>query len=182
MYDYQKENKIAEFEIQVKEGIRKRILIEKTRDSSYWRDVGSIDSYYEASMELLDVDPLFNLYGQRWPIRTFQRSLPPTKCVLGGKTPDSLVSDGSIISGGTVWNSIVSPGVIVERDAVMEQSVIFDDVMIEPGARIKRAIVDKGNRIQAGTLIGYDHEADKRRGCTVSENGIVIVPKDANLG
>ena len=181
IYDYEQENKIEDFKVEVKDGVREKVLVDKTRDSSYWRDVGTIDSYYEASMDLVGVDPLFNLYGERWPIRTYQRPLPPSKCVLGGKTPQSIVCDGCIVSDGTVWNSILSPGVIVERDAVVEQSVIFDDVIIEPGVRIRRAIVDKQSRIRAGASIGYDHEADKRRGCTVSDNGIVVVPKGTDI-
>jgi len=181
VYDYEKENKIEDFEVKAKDGIREKILVDKTRDSSYWMDVGSIDSYYEASMDLVGVDPLFNLYGERWPLRTYQRPLPPSKCVLGGRTPESIVSDGCIISGGTVWSSILSPGVIVERDAVVEQSVIFDDVIIEPGARVRRAIVDKESRIRAGTSVGYDREVDKRRGCTISDNGIVVVPKGMDI-
>ena len=92
-----------------------------------------------------------------------------------------MVSDGCIISGANVWNSFLSPGVIVERDASVEQSVIFDNVMIEPAVRIKRAIVDKESRIRAGTTLGYDLEGDKRRGCTVSDKGIVVVPKGADL-
>ena len=181
VYDYEKESKIEDFKIEVKDGIREKVLVDKTRDSSYWKDVGTIDSYYEASMDLVGVDPIFNLYGERWPIRTYQRPLPPSKCVLGGKTPQSIVCDGCIVSDGTVWNSILSPGVIVERDAVVEQSVIFDDVIIEPGARIRRAIVDKESRIRAGVSIGYDREADKRRGCTISDNGIVVVPKGTDI-
>jgi glucose-1-phosphate adenylyltransferase len=133
-------------------------------------------------MDLVGVDPHFNLYGERWPLRTFQRPLPPSKCVLGGRTLESIVSDGCIISGGTVWNSILSPGVIVERDALVEQSIIFDDVIIEPYVRVRRAIIDKGARIQAGATIGLDREADRRRGLTISENGIVVVPKGADIG
>ena len=182
VYDYQKENRIADFRIEVKDGIREKVPEEKTRDSTYWRGVGTIDLYYEASMELLEVDPLFNLYGERWPLRTHCRTLAPTKCILGGRALESMVSDGCIISGGSVWRSILSPGVVVERDASVEESVIFDDVMIEPGARIKRAIIDKESRIRAGAAVGYDVEADKQRGCTVSEGGIVVVPKGADLG
>lgn len=181
VYDYEKENKIEDFKVEVKDGIREKILVDKTRDSSYWKDVGTIDSYYEASMDLVGVDPLFNLYGERWPIRTYQRPLPPSKCVFDGKTPQSIVCDGCIVSGGAVWSSILSPGVIVERDAVVEQSVIFDDVIIEPGARIRRAIVDKESRIRSGASIGYDRETDKRRGCTISDNGIVVVAKGADI-
>ena len=181
VYDYEQENKIEDFEVKVKDGIREKILVDKTRDSSYWRDVGSIDSYYEASMELVGVDPLFNLYGEKWPLRTYQRPLPPSKCILGGKISESIVCDGCIISGGTVRDSIVSPGVVVERDARVEQSVIFDDVIIEPGASIRRAIVDKESRIRVGASIGYDREADERRGCTISDNGIVVIPKGMDI-
>jgi glucose-1-phosphate adenylyltransferase len=177
VYDYEEENKIADLEVKVKDGVRERVLVDKVRDSSYWKDVGTIDSYYEESMELLSVDPLFNLYGERWPFRTYQRPLPPSKCILGGRVSESIMCDGCIISGGTVANSILSPGVVVERDAVVEQSIIFDDVIIEPRARLRRAIVDKGSRIRVGTSIGHDPEADRRRGCTISDNGVVVVPK-----
>ncbi len=182
VYDYENENMIEDFVIEVKEGKRNKVLLNRTRDSSYWRDVGNIDSYYEASMDLVGVDPIFNLYGERWPFRSYQKPRPPTKCVLGGSASDSLVCDGCIISGGTVWGSILSPGVVVERDALVEKSIIFDDVSIEPGARIRRAIVDKESRIQAGASIGYDHEADKRRGCTISESGVVVVPQGMTFG
>jgi len=177
VYDYENENRIEDFVVEVKEGKRNKVLVGRTRDSAYWKDVGDIDSYYEASMDLVGVDPLFNLYGERWPFRSCQKPRPPTKWVLGGRTLDSIVSDGCIISGGTVWGSILSPGVVVERDALLERSIVFDDVSIEPGARVRRAIIDKESRIQAGASIGYDHEADKRRGCTISESGIVVVPK-----
>jgi len=177
VYDYENENRIEDFVIEVKEGKRNKVLVNRTRDSSYWRDVGDIDSYYEASMDLVGVDPLFNLYGEKWPFRSYQKSRPPTTSVLGGRIPDSLVSDGCIISGGGVGGSILSPGVVVERDALVERSIIFDDVNVEPGSRVRRAIVDKESRIQAGASIGYDHEADKRRGCTISESGVVVVPK-----
>jgi glucose-1-phosphate adenylyltransferase len=181
VYDYEKENKIEDFKVEVKDGIREKVLVNKTRDSSYWKDVGTIGSYYEASMDLVGVDPVFNLYGERWPLRTYQRALPPSKCILGGAIPESIVCDGCIISGGRTWRSILSPGVIVERNASVEESVIFDDVIIEPGARIRRAIVDKEVRIRAGTSVGYDREADQRRGCTISDNGIVVVPKGADI-
>lgn len=181
VYDYEKENRIQDFVVEVKDGRRNKILVDRTRDSSYWRDVGTIESYYEASMDLVGVDPVFNLYGEKWPLRTFQRALPPTKCVIGGNTPESLVSDGCIISGGTVWSSILSPGVVVEKDAFVERSIIFDDVTVEPYARVRRAIVDKHVRIQAGASVGYDIEADKRRGCTVSDTGIVVVPKGIDI-
>jgi glucose-1-phosphate adenylyltransferase len=182
VYDYEKENRISDYVVEVREGRRHRVLVDRTRDSSYWRDVGTIDSYYETSMDLLSIDPVFNMYGERWPLRTYQRPLPSSKCVLGGRTPESIVSDGCIVSGGTVWNSILSPGVIVERDATVEQSIIFDDVVIEPNARVRKAIIDKGARIQAHTSVGLDHDADRARGCFISENGVTIVPKEADIG
>jgi glucose-1-phosphate adenylyltransferase len=181
VYDYERKNRIQDFIIEVSEGRRRKALVDRTRDSAYWRDVGTIESYYDASMDLVGVDPLFNLYGEKWLIRTYQRPLPPTKCIIGGRTPESIISDGCIISGGTVWGSILSPGIIVERDAIVERSIIFDDVIIEPHARLRRAIVDKETIIRAGATIGYDLEADKRKGCTVSETGIVVVPKGVEI-
>jgi glucose-1-phosphate adenylyltransferase len=182
VYDFEKENAIEDYMVAVKDGRREKMLVSRARDSTYWKDVGTIDSYYEASMELVGVDPLFNLYGERWPLRTYQRVLAPTKCLLGGITPESLVCDGCIISGGTVWNSIISPGVIIERDAFVERSIVFDDVVIEPNATVRRAIIDKGSRIQAGASVGLDPAADRARGCVVSEGGITVVPKGADIG
>lgn len=176
VYDYGTQNRIEDYVYEVKDGKRLKILVNRTRDSAYWRDVGTIDSYYEASMDLVGIDPLFNLYAERWPLRTYQRLLPPTKLLIGGSTPGSLVCDGCIISGGIVRDSILSPGVVVERHAYVEESIIFDDVIIEPGAAIRRAIIDKESRIQAGVSLGYDLEADRKRGCTVSPAGIVVVP------
>ena len=155
VYDYEMRNSISDFVIEVVNGKRNRVLKEHTRDSAYWRDVGTIDSYFEASMDLIGVDPAFSLYGERWPIHTYTRWMPPSKFVLGGMTIESLVSDGCIVSGGTVRNSILSPGVVVERGASVVSSVIFDDTIVEPDARINRAIVDKQCVIQAGTSIGY---------------------------
>jgi glucose-1-phosphate adenylyltransferase len=181
-YDYVNENRIEDVVVKVENGKRIKTLVDRSRDSSYWKDVGTIDSYYEASMDLVGVDPLFNLYGQRWPCRTYQRPLPPSKYIMDGKALESVVCDGCIISGGTVRRSILSPGVVVERDAFVEESILFDDVIIEPGARVRRAIIDKESRVQAGVSLGYDTEADKRRGCTISEKGIVVIPKGADIG
>jgi glucose-1-phosphate adenylyltransferase len=181
VYDYAKENKIEDFEVEVRNGIREKVLVDKTRDSGFWKDVGSIDSYYEASMDLVSINPLFSLYGERWPVRTFQRPLPPGKCIFDGKITNSIICDGCIISGGNVLHSILSPGVVVEKEALVEQSVIFDDVVIDPGARIKRAIVDKECRIRAGASIGYNTGADRERGFILSDNGIVVVPKGTDI-
>jgi glucose-1-phosphate adenylyltransferase len=181
-YDYEKENRIEDFVVEVKEGARHKVLVDRTGDSSYWKDVGSIDSYYDASMDLVSVDPPFSLYGEKWPLRAYERSLPPSKFIFGGRASDSMVSDGCIISGGTVWKSILSPGVIVERDASVEESIIFDDVNIEPGTRIKRAIIDTEVRIRSGVSIGYNLEADARKGCIISDKGIVVIPGGMVIG
>jgi glucose-1-phosphate adenylyltransferase len=182
VYDFTEKNKIEDFIAEVVEGKRRKVLVDRTRDSSYWRDVGSIDSYYEASMDLVSVDPTFNLYGEKWVIRTFQRPLPPSKCVIGGIMQDSMVCDGCIISGAVVRSSILSPGVVVEKNALVEESIVFDDVIIEPDVKVRRAIIDKEARIQKGASIGYDAEADKRRGCTISDNGIVVIPRGMEIG
>ncbi len=179
VYDYEKENRIQDFIVRVIDGKRESILVERTRDSGYWRDVGSIDLYYEASTDLVSVDPVFNLYGEKWPFRTYQRKVPPSKLILGGIAQESIVSEGCIISGGMVRRSILSPGVIIERDAVVEESIVFDDVTIEPFSRIRRAIIDKEVAIKSGASLGWDLEADKRHGCTISDTGIVVVPKGA---
>ncbi|OGO30325.1 MAG: glucose-1-phosphate adenylyltransferase [Chloroflexi bacterium RBG_16_56_11] len=181
LYDFTEKNRIEDIIIQVENGRRKKILVNKTRDSSYWRDVGSIDSLYEANMDMIGIDPLFNLYTEKWPFRTHQRSFPPSKCIIGGRVLESMVSDGCIVSGGTVNRSILSPGVIVEKDAVVEDSIVFDDVIIEPGARIRRAIIDKESIIRAGVAIGYDAVADRARGCTISERGIAVVPRGIDI-
>ncbi len=177
VYDYETANSIKDYIVEVQDGTRKKIMVERTRDSSYWRDVGTIDSYYEASTDLIGVDPIFNLYGEKWPLRTFQREMPPTKFVLGGSAEESILSDGCIISGGHVYRSILSPGVIVERDALVVESIIFDDVNIESGVKIKRAIIDKDVQISAGVVLGYNLQSDIKRGCMVSPSGIVVVPK-----
>jgi len=181
VYDFQMLNKISDYTTEVVDGKRRRALVERTRDSGYWRDVGTIDSYYEASMDLIGVNPIFNLYGERWPIRTFNQWLAPSKFVLGGMAFESLISSGSIISGGTIRNSIISPGVIVERGALVVGSVIFDDTIIEPDVRINHAIIDKQCVIEAGASIGYSTELDRNRGFHVSPGGIVVIPKGTTI-
>jgi glucose-1-phosphate adenylyltransferase len=182
VYDFMKENRIEDFIIEVVNGVRQKSLVERTKDSAYWRDVGTIDSYYEASMDLVGVDPIFNLYGEKWPFRTYQNVLSaPSKFILGGNAMESLVSAGCIISGGYVWRSIISPHVIVERDSIIQDSIIFDRCEIQPGAKIKWAIVDKEVTVHAGATLGVDLEKDKSQGCMVSEKGIVVVPKGLQI-
>jgi glucose-1-phosphate adenylyltransferase len=182
IYDYENENRIEDYVVEVKEGTRHKFLVDKTRDSSYWKDIGTIDSYYEASMDLVSFDPPFNLYGEKWPIRAYERSLPPSKFVFDAEVMDSIVSDGCIISGGTVRRSILSPGVVLEKGALVEESIVFDDVSIEPGAKIRRAIIDTAVRIQSGVSIGYDLDADAKKGCTISDRGIVVIPEGIVIG
>ena len=151
------------------------------RDRGYWRDVGTLDSYYEANMDLISVHPIFNLYNRQWPIHTAAPQFPPAKFVFEdrgrtGQATDSMVSAGVIISGGTVRRSILSPGVLVDEGAVVEDSVIMHDVVVGRGAVMRRAIVDKNVKIPAGARIGDDEELDGRR-FTVSDNNVVVIGK-----
>ena len=154
---------------------------------SYWRDVGTLDAYYEANMDLVQVEPQLNLYDQDWPIRTYQPQYPPPKFVFAGEGQgarrgqalDSLIASGSIVSGGSVERSILSPNVRVNSYAEVNDSIVFEGVDVGRYAKIRRAIIDKGVRIPPETEIGYDLEEDARRGFTVSEAGIVVIAKCA---
>lgn len=152
------------------------------RDRGYWRDVGTIDAYHEAQMDLISVHPVFNLYNNEWPIHTSFYSLPPAKFVFDedgrrGTAIDSLVSAGVIISGGTVRRSILSPGVTVHSRALVEDSVLLHGVDVGRDAVIRRAIIDKNVRVPPGAQIGVDLEHDRARGFTVSEGGVVVIGK-----
>lgn len=152
------------------------------RDASYWRDVGTLDSYYAAQMDLISVHPVFNLYNADWPIHTASRAQPPAKFVFDddgrrGSAMDSMVSAGVIISGGTVRRSILSPGVRVHSFALIEDSVLMDGVEIGRHAVVRRAIIDKNVNVPPGAQIGVDHEEDRARGFTVSEGGVTVVGK-----
>ncbi|MGH9039583.1 MAG: glucose-1-phosphate adenylyltransferase [Acidimicrobiia bacterium] len=155
------------------------------RDHGYWRDVGTIDSYYDAHMDLVSVHPIFNLYNREWPIYTSLPTLPPAKFVLEGvegtgQALDSMVCAGSIISGGTVRSSVISPGVIVDSYALVENSVIMHDVVIGQGAIVRDAIIDKNVHVPPGAQIGMDPVADRAR-FTVSDNGIVVIGKGEKI-
>lgn len=159
---------------------------ENRKETLYWRDIGTLDSYFEASMDLVAVDPIFNLYDASWPIRTVHRQLPPAKTVFAQETPggrlgivlDSLISSGTIVSGGRVERSILSPLVRVNSYARVVESVLMDGVDVGRHARIRRAIVDKGVRIPPGCVIGEDPEEDRKR-FLVTEGGVVVIPRDA---
>src|ERR687884_134240 len=127
------------------------------RDHGYWRDVGTIDAYFDAHMDLVSVTPIFNLYNDRWPIFSLPPQQPPAKFVLGGRAEESMVSAGAIIGGGPVHNSVLSPAVRVERGARVEDSVLMDGVYIGEGAYVRRAILDKNVVVPDWTRIGVDH-------------------------
>ncbi len=185
-YPYRRLNKIRDYVYTMDDdGVRRLKLVDGTRDSQYWRDVGTLDAYWNANMDLTGVDPFFNLYGSLWPIRTFQRNYPPAKFVFNqpdsrpprvGMALDSLVSPGCIISGGVVRSSVLSYKVMVRSWAEVDESVIMDDVEIGRNCRIKKAIIDKHNVIPAGTQIGIDPQEDRKR-FEVTPRGIVVVPK-----
>ena len=151
-------------------------------DVPYWRDVGTLDAYYEANMELLRVTPELNMYDTEWPLWTYQEQLPPAKFVFDqdgrrGMAVDSMVSGGCIVSGATVRRSVLFSNVRVESHARVEDSVVLPDVEIASNAVVKRAILDRGCRITEGMVVGLDHEQDRKR-FTVTEHGLTLVTPD----
>jgi glucose-1-phosphate adenylyltransferase len=158
------------------------------REKGYWRDVGTIASYWRASMDLVSVAPIFNLYNEAWPILTARLDLPPAKFVFAdresnrmGIATDSLVSPGSIISGGHIDRCVMSPRVRINSYSTVSESVLFDGVDIGRRCRIRRAIVDKEVKIPPDTTIGYDPEADRARGILVTGEGISVVARDVRF-
>ncbi len=157
-------------------------LDENRKQDAYWRDVGTIDSYYQANLELTEVEPQLNLYDDHWPVRTYQPNLPPPKFVFNsddrcGAAYDSIICAGAIISGGQVTRTIVGPRTRINSYAEIEDSIIFGRVDIGRHAKIRRAIIDKGAHIPEGCRIGYDEEEDLARGFTVTNNGVVVIAK-----
>jgi len=151
------------------------------RDRGYWRDVGTLDAYYDAHMDLISVHPVFNLYNRRWPILTWHEPLPPAKFVFDtddrrGQALDSMVCAGVVVSGGTVRGSILSPGVRIHAGALVEGSVLMHDVDVGPGAVVRDAIVDKNVQVPEGARIGVDAEADAAR-FKRTEGGVVVIGK-----
>ena len=149
---------------------------ETERDKGYWRDVGSIDSYFEAHMDLVSPLPIFNLYNRQWPILTNPPSLPPAKFSERGIAFDSVVGAGSIISGGELRRTVASYDVYAGRDSVVENSVLMPSVKIGENAKVRNAILDKSVVVEPGAMIGFDLERDRER-FTVSTGGIVVVGK-----
>ncbi len=157
---------------------------ENRKGDAYWRDVGTLDAYYEANMDLIAVDPQLNMYDHRWPIRSYQPNCPPPKFVFSGKDADydrcgramdSIVCAGSIVSGGLVERSILSPNVRINSYAHVEDSILYEGVDIGRHAHVRRAIIDKGIQIPPGARIGFDPEEDRSHGFTISPQGIVVI-------
>jgi glucose-1-phosphate adenylyltransferase len=158
---------------------------ENKKEALYWRDVGTLEAYYEANMDIVSVSPVFNLYDAEWPIRTHQRNYPPAKFVFAesgrtGTALDSIVSAGCIVSGGVVKNSVVSPDVRVNSYTEIDASILFSHVNIGRHCKIRRAIIDRDVHIPEGTTIGYDAEADRQR-YFLTDSGITVVTRDYSL-
>ena len=152
------------------------------RDCGYWRDVGTIDAYFDAHMDLRTVDPMFNLYNDQWPILTHMDALPPAKFVHDsgdrvGRAIDSLVSNGVIVSGGLVRQSVLSPGVRVNSWSTVDRAVLLNNVIVGRHAEIRDAIIDKNVIVPESAKIGVDKEHDRARGFVVSAGGITVVGK-----
>jgi glucose-1-phosphate adenylyltransferase len=157
---------------------------ENRKAVKYWRDIGTLNSYYETSMDLVGVDPLFNLYDSDFPIHSYTPPRPPAKMVFAGGEEgrvgvalDSLICNGCVISGGRVERSILSPDVRIHSYALVEDSILFNGVEIGRHAKVRRAIIDKGVKIPAGICVGYDleHESEYFK---VTDSGIVVIPKE----
>jgi glucose-1-phosphate adenylyltransferase len=164
-----------------------RFRDENRKAVPYWRDVGTLDAYYQANLDLIAIDPTLNLYDAAWPIRThYPQSAPPKFVFTGDGAPgharrgealDSIVCPGCIVSGGQVRRSILSPHVRVNSYAVVEDSILFDGAEVGRYCRVRRAILDKDVKLPPYTVLGYDADFDRRRGFTVTEQGVVVVPK-----
>jgi glucose-1-phosphate adenylyltransferase len=199
-FDFTVDNKIEEYEYVVQDGARVKHRVARASDSDYWRDVGTLESFWAANLDLVSPRPRFNLYGELWPLFNTPHHFPPSKFVheVPGRTGmalNSIVSDGVIVSGGVLRNSIVGPGVFIHSFSEVESSVlmggtmttgILNETVIGRNCKIKNAVMDKNVKISSSTTLGYDIEADARRGLKVQPlssglGHLVVVPKDAVL-
>jgi glucose-1-phosphate adenylyltransferase len=158
---------------------------ENKKEALYWRDVGTLDAYYEANMDLVSVAPVFNVYDKDWPIRTHMRQYPPAKFVFNdpgrmGEAHDSVVSMGCVLSGGSVRNSVLSPDVRINSYSEVDSSILFSHVDVARHCKIRRAIIDRDVHVPEGTVIGYDTEADRQK-YHVTDTGITVVTRDYSL-
>ena len=172
---------VEQGEAHVHDFTENRVPGETERDHAYWRDVGTLDAYYDSHMDLVAPEPTFNLYNHSWPIYTSAPTLPPAKFVVGGaegtgRVLDSLVCSGATVTGANVEGSVISPGVVVNPDATVERSVLMHNVVIGEGAVVRNAILDKNVVVPPGTTIGVDHDADRKR-FPLSDNGVVVIGK-----
>jgi glucose-1-phosphate adenylyltransferase len=159
---------------------------ENRKEQAYWRDVGTLDAYYDASMDLIAPDPLLNIYDRNWPIQTFSPPIPPPKFVLDmpgrrGFATNSIICPGVIVSGSEVHRSIVGTHSRIRSYALVEDSILFDEVVIGRGAKVRKAVLDKNVYVPEGFTIGHDQELDRSRGLTISPEGLTIVAKDEDL-
>jgi glucose-1-phosphate adenylyltransferase len=184
-YPFQQQNVIEDYAYNIHGDSEQRLSLEHSaKDSSYWRDIGTLDAYWNANMDLTGLNPPFNLYGKTWPINTYQLPAPPakfnfsnerTESLRVGKALDSIVAPGSVISG-VVRSSVISYYAVIRSWATVEESVIMDYVVVGRYCKIKKAIIDKHNIIPSSTKIGYNPSEDRKK-FTVTPRGIVVVPK-----
>jgi glucose-1-phosphate adenylyltransferase len=160
---------------------------ENKKEAQYWRDIGTIQAYYEANMDLVAVTPHFNLYDNLWPIRTYQRQYPPAKFVFAqenkrmGIAVDSIVSSGCIVSGGRVGNSVLSPDVRINSYCEIDRSILFSHVNIGRNCLVRNAILDRDVWLPEGTIIGYDLIEDRKRFSVNEEGTVVVTPSDIEV-
>jgi glucose-1-phosphate adenylyltransferase len=199
-FDFTTLNRIEDYEVSVRNGERVRRLVSRSGDSDYWRDVGTLESFWHANLDLVAAHPRFNLYGEKWPIFICASHFPPAKFVHDatgrtGMAVNSIVADGVILSGAVARHSLLSPGIYVHSFAVIENSIlmggslrggIITETSIGRHCKIRNAIFDKNVHMSEGTVIGYDREADERRGLKTQTIGggpeyVVVVPRDFSI-
>jgi len=199
-YDYTARNRIVEYVHIWSDGLRMKELSDHAPDSAYWRDVGTLDTYWQANLDLVSAAPPFNLYGELWPFFSRPQHAPPAKFVHEGEgrtgiAINSIVSEGVIISGAQVRRSVLGPGTYIHSFTLLDQSIVMGaarekgaryETTIGRHCRIRNAIIDKNVRLREGTVLGFDRADDERRGLTVqdipgSSDYVVVVPRDATL-